>query len=575
MSSSASLPIAALRIGKFRTLRDVEFRASGQITVLCGPNNSGKSSLLDALEGYSYVQRSIAGEGTTKDDGATVALAHEIVEGGLQVGLDVTVPQFLDMLGQGVNDNQRNLLPGLPEALLEELGDNEVWWVPIERHKQTNSFVGAQSQAKALGDLVQLWTNARKSPQTHWAAALISLTSSRNITQAWFERAFAEVLPTVDLRRISDVRRASDSPLTDTQLGTLVRAAAFTTEVPPRKRTPWARELEGVLQDVFGADVRYQATPAPGEDEGNELRLAIDGQTEVHIDHVGAGVREVVAVAFAALSHGGPTVLCIEEPENCLHPTAARRLIKSLAKRTNVQLIVSTHSAAVVNSDPHTIISLERSGTTTTSRVVTDARSHFRAVSSLGHSPADLVLAHCALWVEGPSDRLYLNAWLRRHGLEEGLDYSVMFYGGALGANVGISSDPKDQELYAEVRPLCRRTAIVADSDQTKPGDRRKPHVLRWVEEASDDPDALVLTTPYREIENCAPLEAINTCLANRKLPPITEAKYKHAKVISDARKTPKVRFAEEVLSVDDQPGAHAADMVASLAAFVKDSRVD
>lgn len=576
--SGGQVPISAVRIGSFRTLRDVEFRATGQITVVCGPNNSGKSSLLDALEAYTAIHNSLArGDrrpGEQIDDG----LVNDLIDGGLAIGLDLTDPTLVELLDQQVQEHHRRHLQLLPDALVSELADESgLWWVQVESaNGRSPNVVANENPTKALRTLVDGWANGTQE-QRIWSRATNALSPQNSrVTGEWFSRVFRTLLEQADLRRIGDVRRSGASPLSDNQLGELARAAAPTAEPQPRKREKWARQLERVLQDVFGEDVHYQATHAPNANAGNELRLSIDGETDVLVENLGAGVREVVAVAFSALSGSGPTVLCIEEPENCLHPTAARRLIQSLARRTEVQLIVSTHSASVVNSNPHTVINVERRGTTSTCRTVADARARFRAVTQLGHSPADLVLAYCSLWVEGPSDRLYLKAWLENvHGLEEGIDYSMMFYGGALGANVGISSDPDDEQLFAEIRPLCRRTAVVADSDQDRAGAKRKKHVLRWLEEAKDDPDALVLTTPFREVENCLPLEVANRRLKAKNLKAIKQEDYRYARVIVDSEKTPKVPFARQAIADGgDRPGEHAARMVEQLAQFIRQSRV-
>jgi hypothetical protein len=47
---------------------------------------------------------------------------------------------------------------------------------------------------------------------------------------------------------------------------------------------------------------------------------------------------------------------------------------------------------------------------------------------------SDILLSTCIVLVEGPSDRLYLNYWIKgiAPDLEEGTHYSIMFYGGRL-----------------------------------------------------------------------------------------------------------------------------------------------
>ncbi|SHU60945.1 Uncharacterised protein [Mycobacteroides abscessus subsp. bolletii] len=49
----------------------------------------------------------------------------------------------------------------------------------------------------------------------------------------------------------------------------------------------------------------------------------------------------------------------------------------------------------------------------------------------LGYRPSDLLQANYVVWVEGPSDRTYIRRWLQiaNPDLQEGIDYSIMFYG--------------------------------------------------------------------------------------------------------------------------------------------------
>src|ERR1017187_7950097 len=56
-------------------------------------------------------------------------------------------------------------------------------------------------------------------------------------------------------------------------------------------------------------------------------------------------------------------------------------------------------------------------------------------ISELGAKPSDLLQANGIIWVEGPSDCIYLNRWLdlfTEGRLQEGRDYQCAFYGGSL-----------------------------------------------------------------------------------------------------------------------------------------------
>ncbi len=108
------------------------------------------------------------------------------------------------------------------------------------------------------------------------------------------------------------------------------------------------------------------------------------------------------------------------------------------------------------------------------------------------------------IWVEGPSDRIYLNYWLKgkRDNFIEGIHYSIMFYGGKLACHLTAKDkedDPDDAiDDFIELRKLNRNSAILLDSDKKSEDDSindTKERLKREFEKNS-------WVTKGREIEN-------------------------------------------------------------------------
>ena len=62
---------------------------------------------------------------------------------------------------------------------------------------------------------------------------------------------------------------------------------------------------------------------------------------------------------------------------------------------------------------------------------------------------SDILLANSVIWVEGPSDRLYINRWIElweNGALKEGIHYQCMFYAGRLLAHIS-AEDPAQQRV--------------------------------------------------------------------------------------------------------------------------------
>ncbi|SLN30873.1 hypothetical protein ROA7450_01353 [Roseovarius albus] len=120
--------------------------------------------------------------------------------------------------------------------------------------------------------------------------------------------------------------------------------------------------------------------------------------------------------------------------------------------------------------------------------------------------------SNAIIWVEGPSDRIYLNHWIKAvdERLIEGIHYTIMFYGGGLLSHLSASDEAMDQ--FIQLRKLNRNMATVIDSDRSEEGMPLKPHAQRLLEEM-DGEDGVVWVTAGREIENYVDGNKLQTAL--------------------------------------------------------------
>jgi AAA ATPase domain len=211
-------------------------------------------------------------------------------------------------------------------------------------------------------------------------------------------------------------------------------------------------------------------------------------------------------------------VFGFEEVENNLHPAVQRRLfnyLREFALEKGVIFFITTHSNVVIdlfNADQEAqILHVTHDNVRAKVNHVETYVQRSGILDDLDIRASDILQSNGVVWVEGPSDRLYLNRWIglwSEGTIREGLHYQCVFYGGRLRAHLTAETDETKIEDLIRILLINRKCIMTMDSDKKNKGDKVDSSKQRILDEF-DDISTLCWMTQGRTIENYIPNSAV------------------------------------------------------------------
>lgn len=234
------------------------------------------------------------------------------------------------------------------------------------------------------------------------------------------------------------------------------------------------------------------------------LHIKMGSDLQFPIYKLGDGLQTLIIILFPLfINRKKEHIVFIEEPETHLHPKWQRLLYRAMTMFKNHTYFLSTHSSVFINSINNSIFIVSKQKKKTHLHYSDVKTEKVTILKELGYKPNDLYQTNYLLWVEGQSDKVYINYMIQQldKSLIEGEDYSIMFYGGSSYKHFLMNNGDLNLEF---IQSLNQNYGIIMDSDRTKSRERYKPQKKAIVELFTKN-KAFCWLTNLREIENYIP----------------------------------------------------------------------
>ncbi len=256
-----------------------------------------------------------------------------------------------------------------------------------------------------------------------------------------------------------------------------------------------------------------------------EIFLQEKGCGRFPLSHSGSGLKTIILLLLNLLVipktnayNGKKIIFGFEEIENNLHPALQRKVFEYIyeyAVNKDTYIFLTTHSHIAINTFYEKveaqIYHIFKKNNVSTINTIDNYIDEQTVLEDLEIRASDLLQSNGIIWVEGPSDRIYIKRWLEvlcDCKYSEGKHYQFLYYGGKL---LSHYTAHETDELIG-ILTTNRNAIIVIDSDKKTQQTPINPTKKRIVQEFNEY-KMLSWITKGKEIENYLPASAIAECL--------------------------------------------------------------
>ena len=284
-------------------------------------------------------------------------------------------------------------------------------------------------------------------------------------------------------------------------------------------------DLLNDLNEIFSGDAFFTDIVCQIDDRGSwEIYLEEDKKGRIALSQSGSGLKTVISVLAAIILRPAfenhqlsEYVFGFEELENNIHPSLLRKLTNYIYNKSvenDFTVFITTHSNVLIDQfskqEDAQIVHVYKDRNTSKCRTVQTYIHNNGILDDLDVRASDILQSNGLIWVEGPSDRIYLNRWISlwsNEVLREGTHYQIIFYGGRLLKHLSGEEAHSIEECISMLN-INRNAIILIDSDKRSEQSVLNSTKKRLIAEFEKN-ENMSWVTLGREIENYIPNQSI------------------------------------------------------------------